>query len=302
MSAPKRSDPSRVNRKEIAGRPRSSWIALTSSRSLSVRFWGSSLTNTIWVFSGSTRVTRPSSDRWPPGVDFDPTIAGLIEGIGVVLLVGREPHLEQAPGRWPRGGRDDGGRRPAATRHAGRPIRRGYPAGQRNCRRSRSCRLQGSIGGSVSIVFIIMIINMPRARATEDAETAPAVAACPALKMDAAHAVARTTDTATGRGDIAIANAASVGASPRRSSLPRSRSRPRACRLLTVPTGHPSRGGRLFVREPLEVTEHHRLSEAIGEPADLLVDRRDEVVLGHLDRLVATLASRRHSWARLRSA
>ncbi len=64
---------------------------------------------------------------------------------------------------------------------------------------------------------------------------------------------------------------------PRRLRLKRSRCRPRACRLLTVPSGHPS-ARRFLVRLAFQVTEHERKAVTFRQPVDFLVQDRGIVI------------------------
>ncbi len=74
---------------------------------------------------------------------------------------------------------------------------------------------------------------------------------------------------------MAVANTPAGRARPRRINRPRSRSFARDNRALIVPTGRtePPRG--LVVCQPLKVAEHDRRPIPLGQPLDLLVQRRD---------------------------
>ena len=71
------------------------------------------------------------------------------------------------------------------------------------------------------------------------------------------------------------------GARPRRINPERKRALARARRLLTVPTGQPSRRRRLFVTRSFDVTEDHRGLKVIRQLAQLLGENRSDV--GQLD-------------------
>ncbi len=92
------------------------------------------------------------------------------------------------------------------------------------------------------------------------------------------HARTAGTDRDAASEDPTAPESTAVGATPRRSRRPRSRSLPRRNRVRTVPTGHSRALRRLTFREALQLAQHDRLAVFFRELLDLVVKHVAEVV------------------------